>query len=139
MTKYMTRQRRLLLDYFAAHPDEALSAGQIAEAVQQGEGPISVSAVYRNLAALEEEGKVRRLSRSGSREVFFQYMDTASCRNCLHLSCTQCGRTFHMHALGAAQLERDLEQNDQFRIDRSETVLYGVCRDCQGNPGRAAR
>ena len=137
MQKYMTRQRRGLLEYLQSHPDMALSAGQIAAAVQGGE--ISVSAVYRNLAALEEEGKVRRLSRSGSREVFFQYMDAGECRNCLHLSCTKCGRTFHMHALGAAQLVRDVAQNDQFQIDRSETVLYGVCRACQGTKGGAAR
>ncbi len=129
MQKYMTRQRRLLLDYLRAHPDVPLSAGQIAADMQ--DGPISASAVYRNLSDLEAEGKVRRLSRSGSREVFFQYMDAADCRNCLHLSCTRCGRSFHMHALGAAQLVRDVARNDQFQIDRSESVLYGICRECQ--------
>ena len=129
MSKYMTKQRKLLLDFLKAHPDVALSAGQISSAVQ-GE-PISASAVYRNLAELEAEGKVRRLSRPGSREVFFRYMDASECRGCLHLSCTKCGRTFHMHALGAVRLERDVAQNDQFLLDRSETVLYGVCRDCR--------
>ena len=129
MPKYRTKQRKLLLDFLRSHPDEALSAGRIAEAVQ-GE-PISVSAVYRNLAELEAEGKVRRFSRAGSREMFFQYMDASSCRNCLHLSCTKCGKTFHMHALGAAQLERDVARNDEFQIDRNETVIYGLCRDCR--------
>ena len=129
MPKYMTKQRRLLLDYLQTHPDMALSAGQISAAVG---APISASAVYRNLAALEEEGKLRRLSRIGSREVLFQYTDAALCRNCLHLSCTRCGRTFHMHALGAERLARDVAQNDEFQLDRSETVLYGLCRDCRG-------
>ena len=129
MPKYMTKQRKLLLDFLRSHPDEALSAGRIAGAVQ--DAPISVSAVYRNLAELEAEGKVRRLSRAGSREVFFQYMDASNCRNCLHLSCTKCGKTFHMHALGAAQLERDVARNDEFQIDRNETVIYGLCRDCR--------
>ena len=131
MPKYMTKQRKLLLDFLRAHPDEALSAGRIADAVQGQVTPISASAVYRNLAALEAEGKVRRLSRAGSREVFFQYMDAADCRNCLHLSCRKCGKTFHMHALGAAQLERDVARNDEFQIDRNETVIYGLCRDCR--------
>ena len=131
MPKYMTKQRKLLLDFLRSHPDEALSAGRIAEAVRGQVTPISVSAVYRNLAELETEGKVRRLSRAGSREVFFQYMDAADCRNCLHLSCTKCGRTFHMHALGAAQLERDVARCDEFQIDRNETVIYGLCRDCR--------
>ena len=129
MPKYKTKQRAVLLDYLRAHPDEALSAGRIAGAVQ-GES-ISVSAVYRNLAELEAEGKVRRLSRVGSREVFFQYMDASNCRNCLHLSWMKCGKTFHMHALGAVQLERDVARNDEFQIDRNETVIYGLCRDCR--------
>ena len=131
MPKYRTKQRALLLDFLRSHPDEQLSAGQIAGAVQGQDQSISVSAVYRNLAELEAEGKVRRLSRAGSREIFFQYMDASNCRNCLHLSCTKCGKTFHMHALGAAQLERDVARNDEFQIDRNETVIYGLCRDCR--------
>ena len=129
MSKYMTKQRKLLLNYLQAHPDEFLSAGEISEAVRDGE--ISASAVYRNLSELEGEGKVRRMSRAGSREVFFQYMDALDCRDCLHLSCTKCGRTFHMSAPGAERIVRDAEKSDAFRIDRSETVLYGVCRNCQ--------
>ena len=130
MSKYMTRQRRGLLEFLKAHPDQAMSAMEVAAAMQ--DAPVSVSAVYRNLAALEAEGKVRRLARSGSREVFFQYTDAPECRNCFHLSCTRCGRTFHMHALGAERLARDVAQNDEFQLDRSETVLYGLCRDCRG-------
>lgn len=135
MPKYMTRQRTLLLEFLKSHPDEAMSAMQVAEAVQ--DAPISASAVYRNLAALEQEGKLRRLTKSGSREVYFQYMDAPDCRNCLHLSCTKCGKTFHMHALGAERLVRDVAQNDAFQIDRGETVLYGLCRSCY--EGRAAK
>ena len=129
MSKYMTKQRKLLLDFLQAHPDELLSAGEISAAIQ--DEPISASAVYRNLAELEGDGKVRRLSRQGSREAFFQYMDASACRDCLHLSCTKCGRTFHMCALGADKLARDVEESDFFRIDRHETVLYGLCRDCR--------
>lgn len=129
MSKYMTKQRKLLLDYLQAHPDEPMSAGQISEAVE--DAPVSASAVYRNLAELEADGKVRRLSRAGSREVFFQYMDALDCRNCLHLNCTKCGKTFHMSTPGADRVVRDVERSDFFRVDKSETVLYGVCRACR--------
>lgn len=129
MSKYMTKQRKLLLDYLQAHPDEPMSAGQISEAVE--DAPVSASAVYRNLAELEADGKVRRLSRAGSREVFFQYMDALDCRNCLHLNCTKCGKTFHMSTPGTDRVVRDVERSDFFRVDKSETVLYGVCRACR--------
>ena len=129
MAKYMTKQRAALLDFLQAHPDQAMSAGQISAAMD-GE-QVSASAVYRNLAELETEGRVRRLRRGDGREVFFQYLDGEDCRNSVHLSCTRCGRTFHMNALGAERMLRDVERSDSFQVDRSETVLYGLCGSCR--------
>ena len=58
MAKYLTRQRKRLLEYLSEHTDEQMSARQIADALAADE--ISVSAVYRNLSALEEEGLLKR-------------------------------------------------------------------------------
>mgnify|MGYP002627309109 CR=1 FL=1 len=66
---------------------------------------ISKSAVYRNLSDLEQEGQVRRSARGGEREIRYQFMAAERCRGCLHLCCTQCGRTFHMDSAGAAVAE----------------------------------
>lgn len=128
-SKYVTRQRRLLLSCLGQHPDELLSARQIAEALE-GES-VSLSAVYRNLADLEAEGRIRRVHRGSDREICFQYLDSGDCRNCLHLSCTRCGRTFHMDADGAEQLIHTVAERDGFALDKRETVLYGLCDGCQ--------
>ena len=129
MSKYMTRQRKALLSFLSAHADEELTAKQLEQAL--GEQGISISAVYRNLAELEKEGKVRRLSKSGSREVFYLYTDGSECRDCLHLSCEKCGKTYHMSTEGAQSLIEALAQSDEFTVDRSSTVLYGVCKSCK--------
>lgn len=129
MPKYMTKQRKALLGYLAQHADETLSARQI-EAALAGDG-VSISAVYRNLSELEKEGKIRRVNQSGSREVFYQYTDSAHCRECLHLSCEKCGKTYHMNREGAQMLIQNLAQSDEFAIDKASTVLYGVCKDCR--------
>ena len=55
MQSYSTRQRKVLLAYLSQHPDELLSARQIADAL--ADKKISLSAVYRNLAQLETEEK----------------------------------------------------------------------------------
>ena len=68
MQSYSTRQRKVLLTYLSQHPDELLSARQIADAL--ADKKISLSAVYRNLAQLETEEKVRRRSKSDTREVY---------------------------------------------------------------------
>ena len=129
MTKYSTKQRKTLLQYLHTHADEQLSVRQISDALR--DEAISTSAVYRNLAALEEVGQVRRLSKSGTREIFYQYAGAAHCRDCLHLSCKKCGKTYHMDADEAEMLIQSVAKCDNFAIDRTDTVLYGVCEDCQ--------
>ena len=71
MSGYNTKQRRALLAFLGEHPDELLTARQMAD--ELAEKQISLSAVYRNLAQLEVEEKVRRSAKSGSHEAFYQY------------------------------------------------------------------
>ena len=130
MQAYMTQPRKRLLTYLKDHRDETFSARQISDKLSE----VSVSAVYRNLSALEQDGAVRRVSKTGSREVFYQYLAAEECRSHLHLSCKKCGKTFHMDAEETEDLVERIAALDKFALDRSETVLYGVCEACQ-QPG----
>ncbi len=129
MAKYMTKQRKLLLAFLSEHTDELLSAGQIAEALSE-EG-ISASAIYRNLAVLEQEGKLRRTSKPGSQEARYRYTDDERCRGHLHLSCLRCGKTVHLEETETDTLAHRLAENEGFALDRADTVLYGICAECQ--------
>ncbi|MBR6414334.1 MAG: transcriptional repressor [Oscillospiraceae bacterium] len=127
MQAYMTQPRKRLLSYLHSHADETLTAGQISQDLPE----ISVSAVYRNLAALEQDGTVRRVAKNGSREVFYQYMQAEACREHLHLSCKQCGKTFHMDGEETEALLASIARLDGFAVDRADTVLYGICEACR--------
>ncbi len=127
MQAYMTQPRKRLLSYLHSHADETLTAGQISQDLPE----ISVSAVYRNLAALEQDGTVRRVAKNGSREVFYQYMQAEACREHLHLSCKQCGKTFHMDGEETEALLASIARLDGFAVDRADTVLYGTCEACR--------
>ena len=129
MPKYLTKQRKLLLEYLSQHTDESISAAQIAEALSE---QISVSAVYRNLADMESEGKLRRVAGGGSREAVYQYIDERKCKSALHLSCKKCGKTVHMQKQIADELVDSVAQSDDFVIDKGDTVIYGLCAACQG-------
>ena len=72
MARYLTRQRKRLLEYLSEHTDEQISARQIAEDLAADQ--ISISAIYRNISALKEEGLLKRSVREGTREVFYQYI-----------------------------------------------------------------
>lgn len=129
MSKYMTRQRKVLLDYLGSHADRRLSAQEIAEALR-GEA-VSQSAVYRNLAELEAEGAVRRSAGDSAREAYYQYIGADACRGSLHLSCKRCGRTFHMAAGSAEALLSAVDRTEGFAVDKADTVLYGLCELCR--------
>ena len=127
MQAYMTQPRTRLLNYLHQHADETLTAGQIAQDLPE----ISVSAVYRNLSALEQDGAVRKVAKGGSREVFYQYLKAEECRDHLHLSCKKCGKTFHMDEAETEALLDAIAKTDGFTVDRSDTVLYGICEHCK--------
>ena len=128
MSKYLTRQRKILLDFFAENSDRQLTARQISDALQ-GSG-VSLSAVYRNLAALEKEGELRRDVREGTRDAVYRYVGSDECRESIHLLCKCCGQSIHMKESDTEALLSGVLKNSGFRIDRTDTVLYGICDRC---------
>ena len=129
MSKYRTKQRTLLLEYLSAHADETLPTSRIVDSLS--EKGISASAIYRNLADLEREGKVKRSAKPGSQELYYRYVDAESCRGHLHLSCLRCGKTVHMDQSETDALAQRLAVSRGFALDRGDTVLYGICAECQ--------
>lgn len=129
MAKYQTRQRKRLLEYLSEHTDEQMTAHQIAEALTADN--ISISAVYRNLSALEEDGLLKRSVREGTQGVFYQYIASEECKDSLHLCCHICGKSIHLGETEANQLLHSTLESTGFQIDKSGTILYGVCADCR--------
>lgn len=128
MARYTTEQRRELTVFLQNHPHQQFSARQILQAL--GGEAVSLSAVYRNLEALSADGLCSRSLQPGSREIFYQYLAAEGCKNAVHLHCTLCGGVFHLSAGAAASLAAALAA-DRFVLDRSKTVLCGICPACQ--------
>ena len=135
MTEYMTRQRKLLMRFMSEHADENLSAGEIYEGLKNSN--ISLSAVYRNLRQMEEEGRVTRITRTGNRESFYQYVATEKCREKMHLVCRYCGRAEHLSDEDEEEFINNLSMHRMFSIDLSSTVIYGMCYRCRCERARA--
>ena len=129
MAKYVTKQRTLLTEYFHRHLDEAVTARQIAADLEAEN--ISLSAVYRNLSSMEKEGLVHRVNHGDSKEAYYRYAAAEECQECLHLSCKECGKTFHLSHDGAERIMRTLSDTVNFSLDKQDTILYGVCERCK--------
>ena len=125
---YNTEQRNLLLTFLKENPDKKFSVKEIENALETKN--ISRSAVYRNLSELEKDGKIKRYSKSGSRETFYQYYDLQCCKTHIHLSCIKCGKIFHMENEIADTLINKVSLMEGFAINKGETTLYGLCKNC---------
>lgn len=125
---YNTEQRSVLLSFLSTNPDKTFSAKEIASSLSDSH--ISKSAVYRNLADLESENKIKKVSKSGSREAFYQFVDVSECKNHIHLNCKSCGKIFHMENENAEKLLAALAQTEGFELNKGESVLFGTCREC---------
>lgn len=128
MAAYKTEQRGQLMDFLQRNPDRQFSAQQIAESLPAPK--ISLSAIYRNLTALEGAGFINRFTKEGSREIYYQYIQSEHCRDCIHLICMKCGKTIHMEPEITDRLLADTFETNGFQINRQKTVLYGVCSSC---------
>ena len=131
MRDYQTEQRRLLLDFFAAHGGEAVSVDGILAALP-AEARVSRSAVYRNVDRMAREGLLRKtLAADGSRTLY-QAVDCGEKCERIHLQCEKCGRVFHMEDAQEEARLRDALDRSGFRLDEHASLLSGTCRDCNG-------
>lgn len=128
MKKYSTEQRKYLLSFFRQHPDRQFSVEEIAKMLRKTHS-ISVSAIYRNIKAMVEDGSLQRYAASGSRKSLYQYIGENGCSEHIHLKCEKCGLLFHMddHATEAVLASA---MNSNFNIDKRKTILYGLCEKC---------
>ena len=128
--KYRSRGEALVREAIASFGGRHASAEEVrAYLASRGEA-IGLTTVYRQLERLEESGEVRRIVCVGG-SACYQYVSDGCCSEHYHLYCTDCGRTEHLSCGEIDELWRHIAREHSFSIDRSRTVLYGRCAECQ--------
>ena len=139
MSFYHTEQKKLLLDYLDAHKDNSLTIAEITEGLKSeypsADASPGKSTVYRLINKLHEEGKVRRFTKSGTRQSAYQLVEDAHCVSHLHMKCTSCGKLLHVRSDLSDLLTAHIRANHRFTVDENETVLYGICFSCNKAKG----
>lgn len=127
---YKTTQRTQLHDFLKAHPHSYFTAQQLTEILSDSGAEISISAIYRNLSELTKMGSIKKAVKANSREAYYRYVDSDVCRNEIHISCLMCGKIFHMDATLSSMIQEQLLQKSAFKLDKSKTVISGICKEC---------
>jgi Fur family ferric uptake transcriptional regulator len=123
----VTAPRIAVLTWLADHPHA--TADQVAGAVRERLGSVSVQAVYDVLHACTRAGLLRRIEPAGHPARFEARTDDDH----HHLVCRGCGRTEDVdRVVGLAPC---LEPSDAagYAVERTEVVFWGWCPGCAGS------
>ena len=132
MAKYATEQKKMLLEFFKNHAEEAFTVEELAQGMKAiyGESAPGVSTVYRLVTGLREAGDLRRFVRGNSRHFVYQMVDGEHCHSHLHLRCTACGRLLHLDESLSEEILRSVRRQSAFTVSEGDTVLLGCCQAC---------
>lgn len=123
---YQTKQRDLILSYFATRPGAFITAKELIRDTDVGE-----ATVYRTLAKCVREGILKKIIKHDSEGTYYQYNFTPE-HSCFQLHCTDCGKNIRLDCGFAQDMERHIRAEHAFSVDCSKTVIYGLCELCGG-------
>ncbi len=124
MNRRYSIQKQAVLDALARldHP----TAQEVWEEVRKQYPRIGRGTVYRNLNLLEESGAVVRLFFPGSPDRFD--VDTHPHN---HARCVRCGRIFNLEPDGMEDIDRRIERETGFTVEKHSITFQGVCPECK--------
>ena len=126
---YKTEQRSKLLNVMQSEPHRYFTAKELADILDHHN--ISLSAVYRNLSTMSQEGIVKKTIGKNGREAVYRYINSDECKNEIHIRCLECGKIFHLDHAVSESFRNKLMEMYSFAIDSSKTVIMGLCENCR--------
>ena len=128
MIKYHTEQRKILLSLFEQDSHKTYSAHDILECIPDAE--ISISAIYRNLKALETEGIICKTNDPKQSEARYHYLNPNNCIGVIHLKCEVCHKIYHLNRHISNMIFNFVDDDLDFSLNKSGAFLYGRCSTC---------
>lgn len=131
MGTYNTKQRQLILDNMRRSGDSARTIEEIRRDLKAEGCSVGEATVYRALTLLVGDGVVEKLSYSGRESAAYRYIsDSSELDDSLILKCVTCGVVARTRCDFAGRLSEHLQTDHGFKLDRSRTIVYGVCENC---------
>lgn len=81
--------------------------------------------------AYEEEGTLLQFAGTGNTKASYQLPREEACHHHLHLKCTICGKVIHLDCEQMREFTEHIKLYHGFSLSCDDTVLYGICQDCQ--------
>lgn len=103
------------------------SAADIFTKLQLNGTPVGLATVYRNLAALAEDGVLDTVKSADGTTL---YRECESSEHHHHLVCRSCGKTEEFHLKGLEETLNEMGRKMGFSALRHTVELTGLCSKC---------
>ena len=133
-TRYTTKQKSAVLDFFRSAGGGHATAADICAYLEQRGSRVSLATVYRQLDKLAEDGLIARYSVDANTPACYEYLGShggGGGESCFHLKCGTCGRLIHLHCEEISDMREHLRAEHGFYWNPLGTVFYGECAECR--------
>ncbi len=118
----------MLLRLFKSGGHRSLSAADIFKECENED--ISLSAIYRNLKTMEDEGLICKVAGNRKSEAYYHYVNPHSCVGVVHLKCECCENVFHLNTHVSNFIFNFVQDEMGFTINNKSAFLLGKCGNC---------
>lgn len=123
-----TEQKEKLIEYLKNNANRHLCILKIQEDLHN---EIGQTTIYRIINSLVEKGMVSKIPLENSQGFCYQYNNEKEhCSNHYHLICEKCNKTIHINNENINTTLKEIENENQFKINNSRVVFYGLCNKC---------
>ncbi|MEE1047626.1 MAG: transcriptional repressor [Clostridia bacterium] len=127
--EYNTVQKKALIAFLKENSARSYTIDEISNEIAVGK-----STIYRLIPTLVSCGIVKKFNRENDRKFLYQFIDDHGNCNChLHMKCTGCGKIVHMKNNATEHILSDIMTQENFSVDKEQTVLFGKCSECSGS------
>lgn len=123
-----TEQKVKLIEYLKNNANRHLSILKIQEDLHN---EIGQTTIYRIINSLVEKGIVSKIPLENSQGFCYQYNNGKEYySNHYHLICEKCNKTIHINNETINTTLKEIETENQFKINNNRVVFYGLCNKC---------
>ncbi len=105
-----------------------LSAEEIYEKMRPDFPKVSLGTIYRNLAVLEDQGRIWKLQFFSDHDRFDGRTDPH-----YHFLCERCRKVFDLNTPVDSALNERISRETEHAAERHQIEFYGTCKACQAS------
>ena len=127
-----TKQKQAIIQILRENATKHMTAVDILAKLNGNDAKVSKATLYRELARLCSDAKVRKYVAGEEQGACYQYVDDEKkCNEHYHLVCDGCNKVVHTHNIKLENVRKNILQDEEFEVNVHNLVLHGVCKECR--------